>query len=611
MLQILYLVILVTGAYGTGRRVWRRVDFDYPLDEFIASSGLGLAIYSFIILFIGLLGILKPWLILLLLLTGFLTGLSPLVGFVSRLRSGEEKRSDLFTRLGLFLFGIAALLLFLLCFRPELETDAFMYHIGAPRQWLLDGAIRPIPYHMHSQFHFLIQMLNLLILGLPGATIHLCKLMQWYYGILFAGAAFAFGRRFWGKRIGVTLMCASFFAAEVGHVVRGGMIDLAVAFYVIMAVYFLIQAVGSKRLLHHIQAGLFFGFAFSAKNTGVLFFIAAYAAFFLLPVLDKRASWEKRWRYPLAAGAIMILVTLPWILKNAFFTGNPFYPFANDWFPTNPDYADMARGFSYYYSGFGGYNTPIGMVTHLGDKLPLFIRNIFYMGAPVIAMWSILGILLLIMRFSAATPRERCLMLLGIFILPMILLTPFDRFILGLYPVAFAVFWAGFRRVVRSAIILNLCLLLFIFGYARSFVRKHIYTPKYGWEVTLVTDDWEARHGRWKSLYQFYLPSDRDILACLHNLDPENSRVLICYNSRLLVECPVPYIGNPHMHTSNMIRMLLERMGPEAALQQLDSMGVTHVIVKRREMWEIKDFLERHYRRVQCNRVICLFERRR
>jgi len=592
LIQVFYLQIFITVFYGLGRRIFRGTVFSDLVEEFIACSGLGAGVYSYVILFLGLAGFLNTWILALLFLISFILSVPVFIGFIKRIYPVQRKGWDPFSVFSFSLFGIAALLLFLMCFTPGLETDAFMYHISAPWAWLLEGAIRPIPFNMHAQFHFLIQMLNMGLLALPGKTIALFKLLQWYFAILLALVAYLLGRRLGGTRVGEAAMCASLMAQETGIVIKGAFVDVGVGFFVCSGLYFFALGVETRRRRDFLLSGLFFGMGFSSKNTGILFFSAAFLAFAILPLFCKAALWKGRWRYLLLSGVMMLFVTLPWILKNAFFTGNPLYPFCVKWFPTRFDYAIVAQGFSEYYSGFKGFNTPLGMMQHFAGELPLFLHNISYIGANVMAVWMTLGILLLCLKRRNLSQAEVFLVLASLFSIPFMYLTPFGRFVIGLFPLAAVLFCLGLSRIVRSRILLVILLLVFMTGYGRSFITGHVWNSWSGWMIRFSRSRDQDQGGMARGLDT---PAEAEIIPYLRSHPDPGHKVLICVNDPFLVLCPVPFLPNPHMHSMNLIKLLLERENPAAVAGRLDAWGISRLVISENEGGETGGFVAAYF----------------
>jgi hypothetical protein len=579
------------------------------MEEFIICSGIGLGVYANAMLLLGLLALLNTKLIFILFIISIISSIKPLFSFVSRIHFKPIRDLPVFIRICFLLFVMIAISLFLLCFNPELETDAFMYHISAPLAWLQDGAIRPIPFNMHSQFHFLIQMLNLWILALPAKTIASFKLIQWYFGILLALSTYILGKRYVNPETGAAAMCVVFLSMEVSRVIRGAMVDVGVGFYVAVGFLCLTEAVREGRFYRYALSGIFYGLAFSAKNTGILFFTAALGALLLLPLFDVTGRRKLNKGAVLFSMALMALISLPWILKNAFFTGNPFYPFLGKFFPARMDYTLMANGFSDYYNGFKGYYTPWGVISNFASSLPLYIHNISYVGSNRMAVWMIFGILLLVWQRRRLDSVQRYMVLAGCLSLPCILLTPFGRFVIGLYPLACVLLCAGIWYLMKSGRWAVWILFMFIILNARFYIRENIRTEAGDGVLRLKISHLNTKEKGDDFLVGHIFPQEDMVQYMRENLTRKD-KALICVNQMILIRCPIPFIPNPHMHSPNLLRLLMARESEEAVLSRLDGWGVTHLVITDPELEEIRDFVQTNFTPLMQTYQLVLYEKK-
>lgn len=90
-------------------------------------------------------------------------------------------------------------------------------------------------------------------------------------------------------------------------------------------VYFTVASVALALDDEPFYAGLFAGFCYAIKMTGMIA-VPVALVFFLV---------RRQWRSALICGAAATLTISPWLLRNWVQTGNPFAPFFNAWFP-NP-----------------------------------------------------------------------------------------------------------------------------------------------------------------------------------------------------------------------------------------------------------------------------------
>lgn len=604
LLQPLYVLFILSAGYCSGSFFWKKICRDSPpLEHFVASTGLGLALVCLAIFFLGVTGLLYrgvvvavPLLFLLLGGRGALSDIGRCLKITSSVRPRLRIRY-IFWLIFLYIF----LLLFILTFLPELEIDAYMYHLSAPKAWLFDHAIHPIPFNMHSQFHFLTQMLNILVYSLPGGGFIASKQIQISYSVLLALTAYLLGRRFSGKNVGAASAVMVLATQEVTQVVRGSMIDGGVGFYIATGIYFLARAVSSKQRRHHAASAVFFGLGFSSKNTGILFLGSAYFAYIIYTAAGDRKNIRSALQNTAFAGVIVFLITLPWILKNLIFTGNPFYPFLMNVFPARWDYQVMAQGFYRYYSGFDGHSNPMGAAGHIFRELPLFIHNIYYIGAHRMGVWMILGALVAGLFRKSISRARQWLAITGFLMFPFFILSPFGRFMMGLFPQAAFLITSSGKTLLRKRYVVNSFLLFMVFLYAGLFTSRNLWSKNEGWRRT-ISNNYAKKQG--------YVIYDDMVEYMGKNLSGENDRVLILENNRLLEECPVRFLPNPHMHTKNLIQIILEKKGSKEVENFFEREDVTHIIMNRKTAQSMMELISKwNLEKILEERNLVLFEK--
>lgn len=126
----------------------------------------------------------------------------------------------------------------------------------------------------------------------------------------------------------------------------------------------------------------------------------------------------------------------------------------------------------------------------------------------------------------------------------------------------------GLSRIIHSRALLGIALLVFMLGYGRSFIMEHIWDPSSGWALRFSGRENPARAGMAWGLYS---PAQGDIIEYLRANLTARHKVLVCENDPVLVLCPVPFLPNPHMHSENLIKLLLRCGDGETAARRLDS----------------------------------------
>ena len=225
---------------------------------------------------------------------------------------------------------------------PEISPDGSSYHLGLVARYLREHGFHRIATNMYASLSQGVEMLFLFAFAFgrhsAAAIVHFTFLLA------LAALMLLYARRAGMPSAGI---CAALFVLASPMFGIDGIsayIDVAVA-AVVFAVFYLLEIWDARRspgLL--IAIGLLAGFAYAVKYTAVL--ALPYAVVFVA-----WKSWRggKRVLRPAFAVTVCALaVMLPWLIKNYIFTGNPFAPFLNAWFPNPCVTAGFERDYAWY-----------------------------------------------------------------------------------------------------------------------------------------------------------------------------------------------------------------------------------------------------------------------
>lgn len=205
---------------------------------------------------------------------------------------------------------------------PLIGTDALVYHLQIPRHYIEAGRIERIPYNVYANMPHATELLYavaLLVGGEEGA-----KLLDFGLRVLLLLAIVGFARRWLGVRRSLLAPCILLMNPLVLDNRTIANIDLAMAFVLFVALAAALRWNETGRFAHILVSSALVGLLAGMKYTGGLF----GAALFVTIVVTRLASRESRAPlghllvYPFPAIALF----LPWLFKNAAFTGNPVYP---------------------------------------------------------------------------------------------------------------------------------------------------------------------------------------------------------------------------------------------------------------------------------------------
>jgi hypothetical protein len=353
---IVWLVILVLAA-GIGRRALSAlgVQPEDRLGRLVYCAAIGLGIVAYLVLLVGLLGLLSkvPVAVALLVLSALCwKGFRDLSQDIFRKRETssvpEGPRSLSLERFLVlatcFTLIIAGLVVAINCFVPPgaHEWDALSYHLAAPKVYIQNHRIVYLPTDHHSNFPFLIEMLFTLGMLFDGYA--LANLFHFATGLLCAGAIFFIGKR----HFSIMAACIAVLIFVTTPIVLwesgAAYIETGLALYAL----FSMGAALEFRKDHNPRwlglAGILMGFALGTKA------LALVPAFLLAVLLLIEGAKFKNLRWYLLGA---LIVGSPFYIKSTVQTGNPVYPFAYRLFGGRDWNTTLADAYSGTQQGFG------------------------------------------------------------------------------------------------------------------------------------------------------------------------------------------------------------------------------------------------------------------
>jgi hypothetical protein len=198
---------------------------------------------------------------------------------------------------------------------PPLRFDALVYHLSLPRAYLTAGQVGYVAEVTHWGFpqlaHMLITWAGALGAG-RGALVAWGMGLLTVVGLLGQLSAHLGARRAWVAV--AALLCGGSLAAALSS----AYVDWPSLLMAWAVLLFLDLWLQKRSAAWVIWAGVFCGLAFGAKYTaGIVAPLAALAVLW--------AGRRDRSAVARLLGAAL-LVALPWLVRNALYTGNPFYP---------------------------------------------------------------------------------------------------------------------------------------------------------------------------------------------------------------------------------------------------------------------------------------------
>ena len=210
----------------------------------------------------------------------------------------------------------------LLALTPPAGFDALLYHLRQP-EWLLhSGRLRPYPVY---QFWHLGLIEGLYTWALALGSDRAAQVIGWGYAVAAVWMAARWAQEVFGRQTArwVAPLAASMPSALL--LAGWAYVDWALTFYTLAALYAAWRASlasADGEMAWWRATGVFTGLAITTKYTALPLPLAV-GALIGWRVLERRTTWKALWQ----VGAMAALVAWPWYARNAYYMGNPFYPF--------------------------------------------------------------------------------------------------------------------------------------------------------------------------------------------------------------------------------------------------------------------------------------------
>lgn len=271
------------------------------------------------------------------------------------------------------LFAIPLVPIAWLAMSPPVSWDASAYHLTLPKLFLAHGGFRPVEMNVYSHWPMGGELLFALAMLLRDHV--LAKLVHFGFGLATCVAIVALCRRWHRPESGI--LAVAFFLANpvVVFELRVANVDLAQTFFTTLALAMMLEATGSEdgplRRGELLLAGICCGLVAAIKVQGIV--TAGLLALLLAPRILHRETRSDGFRALLLFSLPVAALWLPWLVKAAWFTGNPVYPLLYETFG-GPDWSS-ALG-----EQFHAWQRSIGMGREPLDYLLLPLRVILLGG---------------------------------------------------------------------------------------------------------------------------------------------------------------------------------------------------------------------------------------
>lgn len=326
---------IAATAWAAGAIVSGAPRRDEPPIPWALTMALGFACITQLLLLVGLLGLLREPVVLVIMIGIHVAAIPAWRRVVA---THAHARVSARARTGELFVIVAALPTLLLTLYPPLGFDQTMYHLPYARAFAASGGVPFLPALRFPIFPQLAEVLNAAVLMFAGDVA--TQTTGWVALAASAGLAYAWARDLAadspsflaGGWLAVAMIVGSPIAL---YLATTGYVEPLLALFICASLYAADRAsvAGDARWL--VAAGVLVGSAASVKYLG-LYFVPAAAI-----LIVRRAPWRALLRDLAIYGLAAIAALLPSYGRLVVQTGNPIFPFFPELFGANP-WADEA-----------------------------------------------------------------------------------------------------------------------------------------------------------------------------------------------------------------------------------------------------------------------------
>ena len=224
---------------------------------------------------------------------------------------------------------------FLISLNPVIHYDALTNHLAIPAEYLMRQGIESIPYNLHANLPPASHMIHLILIASAGGdSVQIFHFVVMLF-VLLALWDLTPNRFVW--------LCASLIfllIPQVSLLFSLTNIDFLTTLFCVTSLLLARDPANPKPLL----LGSHLAFLLSLKYQSVLF------VFLILLFL----LWKRQRKSFVVTSVITVLLIVPFLIKNYFYTKDPFFPFFYETFPSSSITVAEVRGFVQANESHGG-----------------------------------------------------------------------------------------------------------------------------------------------------------------------------------------------------------------------------------------------------------------
>ena len=617
-------LLIILAFYNSGKflthKLWR-IKFTGSGEAILFPVALGSIVISGIMTALLFLGWIKSetcWVVLgVLLLLGWKNLLhlkNAVASFHSLKTSGSQEVADdgLKTMAQSFL-GLLVLLSLALALAPAFSTDALVYHLAVPKAFLQAGGLVNLPNNIYSFFPQQMEMLYLFALALGSDSlaqltgmgiVFLLLLALWQYYRQKGSAAYAW------------LVPLIFFSTPTFFsVASSAYVDLQATTYVFLAFYSWENGCSRKQSGWFFLMALFTGAAVATKLTTVVILPLALLGLAIHGRSHKNTRQVAGQCLVLVLGCLMLL--LPWLARNYYFTGNAFAPFFINFFGRengmNWDIERSHQQFQYYSS--------FGMGHGIQDFLLLPINLTFFSAPHSLKFDGHIGILYLLLLPALLGLRRRSLPMVAVFLVLLVfwfIQTQYIRLLAPAFAFLSVLLVTGLEQGLQNygtstekkeKLFLSLILALGLLFNISTIMKEwfHVKPLPYLFKKE-SREQFLTRQIRAYPLYR-----------TANEFMGEKEKVLLVYMRNMGYLMDRPFHSDTFFEAHTLKKIIDEEVYAKGIIKRLKSMGITHILFNHSYVFGensalsmgeraiLKNFLIRHAQRIQVKNEFLLY----
>jgi 4-amino-4-deoxy-L-arabinose transferase-like glycosyltransferase len=212
---------------------------------------------------------------------------------------------------------------------PPTAGDALCYHLEIPKEFLRAHGFVELPYHDHSTFPMMVEMLFLWAMALEGPIS--AQLVHWGLGLLAAMGTVVMARPILGRTWSWPAGTLVLLIPAVTNEMTAPLNDVGlIPFTTLGLAAWLNGRSDDGNLRWNVVSGLLLGGALGTKYTALLF-CTAMAALGIVRIIKDRGQRLALVKSAVVVGSVAVAASGIWYARAAVLRGNPVYPFLSEW----------------------------------------------------------------------------------------------------------------------------------------------------------------------------------------------------------------------------------------------------------------------------------------